>query len=314
MKTLFLCFISLWLTPLAYPQTTAVNKMNELKIYDAFNSGDFDELDKYIARDEVDHAIPEGMTNGLEGTKAMFKNFKSAFPDGMIKILETVLEGDYMMIYSEFTGTNKGDFMGSPPTNKRVKVKSMDLVKFDHQGKAIEHWGQDDQIAMMRQMGLIPMQPSFPQIPLTGLTRSKMMKTTMDQNKKTTNTFFQYFNEGNLDGDVSLLDPDFKLWYNSDEMAYGAGTYKMLGETYLKAFPKPKWSATIQLAEGNKVASFTTFEGLNSGNFMDIPASNKIVMAIGYAIDYYKNGKIEKRVVVNDDLSLMQQIGANPAH
>jgi predicted ester cyclase len=293
-------------------QTIKINKKNELKIYEAFNSGDLNQLDKYIAMDAIEHAIPDGKPNGLEGTKAIFKSLKDAFPDGKIKVIEIVAEGDDMLIYSEFTGTNKGAFMGMPATNKMVKFKGMDLVKFNHSGKAIEHWGQDDNVAMLQQLGVIPAAKPIPEIPLKQEAKITMMSTTADQNKMTSQKFFDYFSKADIEGDLTLLAPGFKLWWNSEPVALGAGTYKMLGESYLKAFPNGEWKATLQIAEGNKVASVTSFTGVQTGPLMNFAASGKQVNTKGYIIDHFKNGKITERISLNDDLSLLKQIGAIP--
>ena len=186
----------------------------------------------------------------------------------------------------------------------------MDLVKFDKTGKAIEHWGQDDNLAMMQQLGVAPAAQPLPEIPYSAMADGKIMKTSPEQNKMMSAKFFEYFSMGDIAADMKMLAPDFKIWWNSETMAHGAGTYKMLGETYRKAFPDCKWTATIQLAEGDKVASFTNYTGTQTGELMGIPASGKTINTQGFNIDHYKDGKIIERITLNDDLSLLQQIGA----
>jgi predicted ester cyclase len=45
--------------------------------------------------------------------------------------------------------------LGIPPTGKRVQVSSIDIIRFED-GKAAEHWGETDVMAMMQQLGVVP--------------------------------------------------------------------------------------------------------------------------------------------------------------
>jgi predicted ester cyclase len=45
--------------------------------------------------------------------------------------------------------------MGVPPTGKRVEVEFFDMVRV-RDGRAREHWGVLDGMAMMQQLGAIP--------------------------------------------------------------------------------------------------------------------------------------------------------------
>src|SRR5689334_19146752 len=106
--TLFLALLgAFWQTD---AQNIAANKAAMTATFTAFNANNFDQLDKFMDRDLVDHALPPGQPNGLEGTKAFFKMIKSAFPDGNIQVLDLIAEGNYVAMHSEFTGTQKGEF------------------------------------------------------------------------------------------------------------------------------------------------------------------------------------------------------------
>ena len=59
------------------------------------------------------------------------------------------------------TGTHRGPFMGMPATGKRVEVTLIDIIRFGDEGRAREHWGVVDQLAMMQQLGAIPAGPSL---------------------------------------------------------------------------------------------------------------------------------------------------------
>ena len=45
--------------------------------------------------------------------------------------------------------------MGIPATGKQVKFTEIHIVRIAN-GKAVEHWGNSDDMAMMQQLGVIP--------------------------------------------------------------------------------------------------------------------------------------------------------------
>jgi predicted ester cyclase len=52
-------------------------------------------------------------------------------------------------------GTQSGEFLGIPPTGKRVTWGVFDMVRVA-EGKIAEHWGLMDQLSLMQQLGVIP--------------------------------------------------------------------------------------------------------------------------------------------------------------
>ena len=52
-------------------------------------------------------------------------------------------------------GTHKGEFMGAPATNKVVTIQEIHIGRFSD-GKVVEHWGLEDFLGMMQQLGLVP--------------------------------------------------------------------------------------------------------------------------------------------------------------
>ncbi|MEK7728648.1 MAG: ester cyclase, partial [candidate division KSB1 bacterium] len=57
--------------------------------------------------------------------------------------------------YTTMRGTNTGAMTDMPATGKKVEVKGFDIVRFAN-GKAVEHWGLNDDMKMMMQLGMIP--------------------------------------------------------------------------------------------------------------------------------------------------------------
>ena len=85
----------------------------------------------------------------------MMGMFFSAFPDLHSTIDQLIAEGDIVAGRMTTTGTHRGEFMGIPPTGKRVTFSEIHIVRIAD-GKAVEHWGNSDDLGMMQQLGVIP--------------------------------------------------------------------------------------------------------------------------------------------------------------
>ena len=83
------------------------------------------------------------------------KIFMESFPDGQTRTEDLIAEGDKVVERYTFTGTNTGPFMGSPATGKKVQIESMSIYRFAN-GKIVEHWGENDSMGLMAQLGMLP--------------------------------------------------------------------------------------------------------------------------------------------------------------
>jgi steroid delta-isomerase-like uncharacterized protein len=132
------------------------NKAATRRIYDIINSGDLSGVDDVIAADAVDHEAPPGVSErGSAALRAFVEIFRGAFPDLRVTIDDMITEGDRVAVRSTATGTHKGDFQGIPPTGKQFTVGGIDIVRFAG-GKAVEHRGAFDNMALLQQLGVAP--------------------------------------------------------------------------------------------------------------------------------------------------------------
>jgi len=96
-----------------------------------------------------------GMPDTLEGLRQVLPPFRQAFSDIAIRISETVSEGDMIGYHMSFTGTHSGDFMGIPPTGKRITLSETHIERI-RDGKIALHSGNTDMLGLMQQLGAIP--------------------------------------------------------------------------------------------------------------------------------------------------------------
>ena len=125
-------------------------------VEEMFNRGNLSRAEEFLAPDFVEHEeLPPGIPRGREGVKQLTATLRSAFPDFHATIDDIVAEGDKVVIRQTWSGTHKGEFMGVPPTGRRVSFGVIDIIRVDG-GKFVEHWGQMDNMSMMQQLGAIP--------------------------------------------------------------------------------------------------------------------------------------------------------------
>jgi steroid delta-isomerase-like uncharacterized protein len=123
-----------------------------------WNNGRFDLVDQVVAPDYVRHdpAFPEEV-RGPEGYKRYVKALMEPFPDGKIIVEDVILgpSGDKAAIRWTWRATHTADFMGIPPTGKRVELAGLSIVRAEN-GKLVECWDGYDSLSLMRQLGAVP--------------------------------------------------------------------------------------------------------------------------------------------------------------
>lgn len=121
---------------------------------EVFNAGNLALIDELFAPNFVDHD-PSNPLPGLEGVRQLVSMYRGAFPDLHLTIEDEITGGDKVVTRFTGRGTHRGPLMGIPPTGKRVTITAIDILRFEN-GRIAEHWGNQDLLGMMRQIGVIP--------------------------------------------------------------------------------------------------------------------------------------------------------------
>jgi steroid delta-isomerase-like uncharacterized protein len=130
------------------------------RFYDLINAGDIDGFGRQLADDFAEREDLPGFPPTRAGVIQYFRMLVAAFPDLRMVPEDVIESGDKAVARVRVTGTHKGPFMGMSGTGKRVDVKLIDIIRFGDDGRAHEHWGVVDQLAMMQQLGAIPAAPA----------------------------------------------------------------------------------------------------------------------------------------------------------
>ena len=80
---------------------------------------------------------------------------RAGFPDHDAVVHDQLVDGDKVITRKTFTGTHGGEFLGVPPTGRRVTIGVIDIVRVDD-GKIVEHWNVVDLLGALQQMGAAP--------------------------------------------------------------------------------------------------------------------------------------------------------------
>lgn len=118
----------------------------------------FDELvtDDYVDADaeSADERVP-----GPEGIKRVNERFLHAFSEIHVTIEDQVAEGNKVVTRWSTEATHSGQFMGIPPTGKRVRTTGIG-VHLIRDGRIAAEWGASDELGLLSQLGAVEVRRS----------------------------------------------------------------------------------------------------------------------------------------------------------
>ena len=114
--------------------------------------GDEAVADELLADDFVDRSPFGPFSPDKAGVLQLFTFLRGAFPDLAAEIHDQVVDGDKVWTRKTFSGTHEGEFLGIPPTGKRVAWDVIDIVRM-RDGRFVEHWNVVDAAGLMAQLG-----------------------------------------------------------------------------------------------------------------------------------------------------------------
>jgi predicted ester cyclase len=123
-----------------------------------FPSSDVERLADVIAENSINHGARPDEPQGLVGVRQTMLWLGRVFSDQRWEIHQVIGEGDVVVVYCTLHGRHTGDLMGIPPTNREVAQDYVHILRFKD-GKAVEHWGVRDDMALMQQLGVLPGRP-----------------------------------------------------------------------------------------------------------------------------------------------------------
>jgi predicted ester cyclase len=121
------------------------------------SKGNFAIVDELFAPNFVEHndlPAPMRAVSGRETAKQGFRVLRVAFPDLHAEVHQVVAQGEYVVVFMTWHGTQNGEFLGIPPTGKSASFGVFDMVRVVD-GKITDHWGIVDQLTAFQQLDVI---------------------------------------------------------------------------------------------------------------------------------------------------------------
>jgi predicted ester cyclase len=107
------------------------------------HTGDLDAAEELFAAGQAEAARQEAA------------DFRRGFPDVISTIEDLIAEGDKVVARWRSRATHRGDYMGTPPTDKEVEFTGISFYRIEG-NKITESWTVEDELGLMRQIGAIP--------------------------------------------------------------------------------------------------------------------------------------------------------------
>lgn len=129
------------------------NKTLVRNYVNAWNRGRIGDLCNFWDPQMIHHTRSQKQT--VPEVQRVIGEFMSAFPDLQFQIDDMFGEGDRVVTRMTASATNKGPFLGFPPTAKKINCAVIGIARIKDD-KIVEHWGVTDELAMMAQLELLP--------------------------------------------------------------------------------------------------------------------------------------------------------------
>ncbi|HEU0026879.1 MAG TPA: ester cyclase [Ktedonobacterales bacterium] len=135
-------------------QDLAANKAAVRRYLDeAWNKGNLDVIDELMAPDYARYTPAAQLDR--EGQKQRIAGFRQALPDVHLDVDRIVAEDDHVAFRVVIRGAHQGPLLGVAPTGQSVTFTATDIVRIVN-GKIVEHWGNMDELGLLRQLGAFP--------------------------------------------------------------------------------------------------------------------------------------------------------------
>ena len=117
------------------------------RMVDAINQRDLAELDSIVAPDLHRHS---GATSGV--TIENRDQFKAFLEQDFAAVPDSVQQLDFFAIRARYMGTQRGPWGPFPPSNKRLELPFIGIVRVED-GRIAEIWVEWDNLNALQQLG-----------------------------------------------------------------------------------------------------------------------------------------------------------------
>ena len=121
---------------------------------EALNKHDAVAMFKFYAPNYLDYGDGSSKPMALDSTRSAYEEWFHTFPDFKADNLKYLVSDDWLVVWGDWSGTWKGDFMKQKATGKSFKVVDADFYRFNDEGKIVEHHNVQPFSSIWTQIGL----------------------------------------------------------------------------------------------------------------------------------------------------------------
>lgn len=90
---------------------------------------------------------------GTDGLKAIYEEYRAAFPDFRHDIDVMIAEGDHVAVFMMSRGTHEGEFRGVQPTGNEIAIEDTGLLRIED-GNIVDARPLSDMLGLFEQLGV----------------------------------------------------------------------------------------------------------------------------------------------------------------
>ncbi len=122
----------------------------------AFETGDFSAIRAFLADDAVDHGTMDGKPiKGADSIIAYMQSMQKMMTGMKTNTIKILADKEYVFQWIKVSGTMTEDAMGMKKGDP-IDGSSIEVARFDANGKMAEHWTFMDYADMVKMMGSMP--------------------------------------------------------------------------------------------------------------------------------------------------------------
>jgi steroid delta-isomerase-like uncharacterized protein len=122
---------------------------------EAWNEKDLNAAEELLGLDYVRHDANLPEVVGPQAERQFVAGVIAAFPDLHLQTEQLVAEDDLVVIRVTVRGTHRAEFMGVPPSDRRVKFQAVEIYRLSD-AKIAEQWVVTDILGLLQQLGAVP--------------------------------------------------------------------------------------------------------------------------------------------------------------
>jgi predicted ester cyclase len=124
-------------------------------VEEILEAGRTDTISELFTPDFYSHAWGPLYGDGIEGVRGIVEFTKKAFANVKCEIIDIIAEEDRAATFYTYYAEQVGDMFGQPSTGKSFKEPIVHILRFEN-GKVAEHWRVENELSMLKQLGIWP--------------------------------------------------------------------------------------------------------------------------------------------------------------